>query len=245
VRYFLFSCLLTVICLSGFADAEEYQIVTEEWAPYNYLEDGVLKGISVDIVEAIMKNSDVKFKAMVLPTMRTTKELNDRPKTIMFSMFRTKEREKLYKWVGPIIEESIFPYALNTSSINITSMAELKSEPKITTRAAGLIPRRLESLGFDNLDKAANQSEQLYKMLITNRTRIIVGDTDLGARYYLKHLKLDRNTLKKINVEIFHSELYVAFSLDSDDSLVKEWNDTLARLRREGKIDEIISKYSE
>jgi polar amino acid transport system substrate-binding protein len=33
---------------------EQYQVVTEEWAPYNYVEQDQLTGMTTEIVRAIM-----------------------------------------------------------------------------------------------------------------------------------------------------------------------------------------------
>ncbi|WP_163031992.1 transporter substrate-binding domain-containing protein, partial [Pseudomonas viridiflava] len=92
------------------ARADHYQVVTEEWAPYNYLENGQLTGMTTEIVRAIMKVTGHGFTIVLAPSMRASHILKMRPKTIMYSMFRTPAREHLYKWVGPILEESIHPY---------------------------------------------------------------------------------------------------------------------------------------
>src|SRR6218665_907043 len=88
--------------LLGTARAESYQLVTEEWAPYNYVQNGQLTGMATEIVRAIMALTGDTFEVAVLPSMRAGMKLQQRPRTIMFSMFRTPEREPLYKWVGPL-----------------------------------------------------------------------------------------------------------------------------------------------
>lgn len=79
--------------------------------------------------------------------------MKSRPKTIMYSLFRTAERESLYKWVGPIVEESIHPYQLANAQPPVNSLEQLMHAPRITTRHAGLIPEMLQSRGFSNLEK--------------------------------------------------------------------------------------------
>lgn len=242
MRRILLGSLFWLAC-TGVEAEGGYTIVTEEWAPYNYVENGVLKGISVDIVEAIMAATDVRFRAMVLPSMRTTLALQGEPRTIMFSLFRTREREALYQWVGPILEESVYPYRLRQAAPPPRTLEELKAATSITTRVAGLVPRQLQALGFRNLDPAAVESEQLYKMLYLGRADIIVGDTDSGVFYYTRKLGFDPGALEKIPVEIVHSELYIAFSLDSDDDLVRSWNAALKTLKDQGKLEQIVAKY--
>jgi polar amino acid transport system substrate-binding protein len=222
--------------------AEQYQIVTEEWAPYNYLENNRLTGMTTEIVRAIMALTGDDFEVLLQPSMRATQILKHRPKTIMYSLFRTSERESLYKWVGPIVEESIHPYQLaNTPPLN--TLEQLLSAPQITTRHAGLMPQRLQSLGFNNLDKSATESKLLYRMLLARRTGIIVGDTDAGVAYYSRLLNIAPGTLRKIPIELYRSSLYIAFSLDSEDEVVAAWTKALEQLRRSGELERIRRRY--
>ncbi|MFS2155880.1 substrate-binding periplasmic protein [Pseudomonas sp. Pseusp122] len=235
-----------LLCLlSGAAvRAEEYQVVTEEWAPYNYQENGQLKGMTTEIVRAIMALTGDDFEVMLLPSMRASHILQTRPKTIMYSMFRTVAREPLYKWVGPIVEEAIHPYQL-ASAPPLKSREQLLHAPQITTRHAGLLPQVLESQGFTNLDKSATENLQLYRMLLAGRTHVIVGDTDAGVIYYSRQLKIPPGTLRQIPVEVYRSSLYIAFSRDSDDKVVATWASALEQLRQSGELERIQRRYEQ
>ncbi|WP_339488616.1 substrate-binding periplasmic protein [Pseudomonas sp. EL_65y_Pfl2_R95] len=239
--------ILTLLCLtlSTLAPAEEYEIVTEEWAPYNYQENNKLTGMATEIVKAIMAVTADDFKVVVLPSMRTTHVLNTRPKTIMYSMFRTAERESLYKWVGPIAQESIHAYQLASTPRPVSSLEQLLSAPQITTRHAGLVPEVLQAQGFNNLDKSAATSRQLYRMLLAGRTEIIVGDTDAGVAYYSRRLNIAPGTLREVPVELYRASLYIAFSLDTDDKLVAAWASALEQLRATGTLERIQRRYEQ
>lgn len=236
---------LALLCLlsGALARAEPYRVVTEEWAPYNYRENGQLTGMATEVVRAIMALTGDDFEIVLLPSMRTVHTLQNRPGTLMYSIFRTPEREPLYKWVGPIVEESIHPYQLASASPPITSLERLLNVPRITTRHAGLVPNMLQALGFDNLDRSAAESHQLYRMLLAGRTEIIAGDTDAGVAYYSRQLNIAPGTLRRIPVELFRSSLYIAFSRDSDDALVAAWAEALEQLRRSGELERIRRRY--
>ncbi|KAF1050946.1 MAG: hypothetical protein GAK43_02615 [Stenotrophomonas maltophilia] len=223
--------------------AEPYKVVTEEWAPYNYLDHGRISGMASEIVRAIMARTGDDFALELLPSMRTTLTLQTRPKTIMFSLFRTPEREARYKWVGPIIEEAIHPYQLANSRQPLNSLEQLLHAPQITTRHAGLVPQTLEALGFRNLDKSVTESQQLYRMLLARRTEVIVGDTDAGVAYYSAQLNIPAGRLRQIPVELYRSSLYIAFSRDCDDRLVARWADALQALRDSGELARIQQRY--
>ncbi|AXP03932.1 MULTISPECIES: ABC transporter substrate-binding protein [Pseudomonas] len=238
------AALLCLLLGTVDARAEEYQVVTEEWAPYNYQENNQLTGMTTEIVRAIMTLTGSDFEVLLQPSMRATQILKHRPKTIMYSLFRTPEREPLYKWVGPIVEESIHPYQLaNTPPVN--SLEQLLHAPQITTRHAGLVPQMLQSLGFNNLDKSATESKLLYRMLLAGRTGIIIGDTDAGVAYYSRQLNIAPGTLRRIPIELYRSSLYIAFSPDSEDEVVAAWSRALEQLRRSGELERIQRRYEE
>jgi polar amino acid transport system substrate-binding protein len=234
---------LLCLLLGTLARAEPYQVVTEEWAPYNYQENNQLTGMATEIVRTIMAMTGDDFEIVLLPSMRTTQVLQTRPKTIMYSLFRTAEREPLYKWVGPIVEESIHPYQLGSAPQPVNSLEQLMRAPQITTRHAGLVPKMLQSLGFNNLDTSATVNLQLYRMLLAGRTGIIIGDTDAGVAYYSRQLNIAPGTLRKIPIEIYRASLYIAFSRDCDDELVAAWAGALEQLRHSGELARIQRRY--
>jgi polar amino acid transport system substrate-binding protein len=225
--------------------ADDYQVVTEAWAPYNYEENNQLTGLTTEIVRAIMALTGDHFEMILLPSMRSTYTLNNRPKTIMYSLFRTPEREHLYKWVGPIVEESIYPYQRANAPQPINTLEQLRRAPRITTRQAGLVPDTLTAQGFTNLDRSASGNPQLYRMLMAKRTDLIVGDTAAGVAYHCRQLSIEPGTLRKVPVELFHSSLYIAFSLDSDDKVVMAWSRALEQLRHTGTLERIMQRYAQ
>lgn len=236
-----------LLCLSfgALARAESYQLVTEEWAPYNYVENGQISGMATDVVRAIMQLTGDDFPIKLNASMRATRDLRTQPRTIMYSLFRTPERESLFKWVGPIAQESIYPYQLVTTTQPIHTLEQLLHAPRITTRHAGLLPTLLRSLGFNNLDMRATESQQLYLMLLAGRTEIIIGDTDAGVAYYSRQLNIDPTALRRVPIELYRSSLYIAFSHDSDDAVVAAWAAALEQLRNSGELQRIQRRYTE
>ncbi|QXI26187.1 substrate-binding periplasmic protein [Pseudomonas vanderleydeniana] len=245
MKYPVLIAALFCLFVGNSARAERYELVTEEWAPYNYLENNQLTGMATEIVHGIMARTGDQFRVTMVPSMRATLSLQHQPRTIMFSLFRTPEREALYKWVGPIAEESIHAYQLATTRQPVDTLEQLKQAPRVTTRHAGLIPDKLEAQGFPNLEKSATGSLQLYRMLLAGRTEIVVGDTDAGVAYYCRQLNIPPGALRQIPVELYHASLYIAFSLDSDDKVVASWTHALEQMRQSGELERIQNRYTE
>lgn len=237
----LFAALLC-LSLGTVASAGSYQVVTEEWAPYNYLEEDRLTGMTTEIVHAIMHLTGDDFEITLLPSMRSSLVLQTRSKTIMYSMFRTAERERLYKWVGPIAEESIHAWQ-RAGTAPLDTLEQLMRAAQITTRHAGLLPDTLQAQGFTNLDRSATENRQLYLMLLAGRTDVIAGDTDVGVAYYSRQTGIASGMLRQIPVELYRSQLFIAFSLDSEDTVVAAWAGALEQLRESGELERIKARY--
>lgn len=79
---------------------------TEEYPPWNYTENGELKGYYVDVLLDLWKQVGInktKEDIKVIPWARGYHYLKTDPNTALFSMARTEEREKLgILWVGPL-----------------------------------------------------------------------------------------------------------------------------------------------
>lgn len=242
MKYARLCAALLALTLAPAALAQPYRVVTEEWAPYNFQRNGEIVGIATDLIRAIMTRTGDRFPLVMLPSMRASRELQQRPHTIMFSMFRTAEREPLYKWVGPLLDEAIYPYQ-RADAKPVNSLEQLYAAPRITTRHAGLVPTSLEGMGFSNLDKSAVGTQQLYQMLLAGRTDIIVGDTDIGVAHYSRQFDIAPGTLRRIPIQLLHAPLYIAFSLDSEDRVVDAWNAALEQLRSDGELQRIVDRY--
>ena len=144
-------------------------LITEEWPPYNYVEKGHLSGVSVRIVRALQQELGRSDPIRLYPSMRASKMLQTQTRTMMFSMFRTPQREASYKWIGPIGRDAIYFYQRRGSPLQIRTLKDAKDVPVIASRQAGLVFNTLTSLGFTNLDASAYNSKQVYGKLLRGR----------------------------------------------------------------------------
>ena len=88
-----------------------FTIMTEDWKPYQFEENGELKGVAVEILALILKEiqsnqtvADIK----ILPWARGYLIAKSEKNAILFSMTRTPERDSQFKWVGPIFQNTTY-----------------------------------------------------------------------------------------------------------------------------------------
>ena len=95
----------------------DLQIITENYPPLNYIENGTLQGISVDLMELAFERLDIPVNRssfqVLLWSEGYTRALNT-PNTVIFSTARLPERESQYLWAGPLVSDLkvLFSHAL-------------------------------------------------------------------------------------------------------------------------------------
>src|SRR5690349_18207478 len=108
----LASASLLLISSARAADSSTTELVllTENFPPYNmakngknFAQDENINGIAVDIVREMFKRANVTYSLTLrFPWERVYKLALENPGYGAFVMARLPDRERLFKWVGPI-----------------------------------------------------------------------------------------------------------------------------------------------
>ena len=103
------------------------KIYTEIFPPYNYEEDGVLKGVSVEVVREIMKILNIKQKIEIKLWSRGYFDTINKENVFLFSMIRTADRENQFQWIGTVAPYKIYFYEIKKKKpFRIADMDALK-----------------------------------------------------------------------------------------------------------------------
>ena len=218
-------------------------LITEEWPPYNYTEPAGLTGVSVQIVRSLLVELGHSDTIKLYPSERAKKIMDANPRSMLFSMFRTPQREAQYKWIGPIGHDTIYFYQRKDSLLQIKTLADAKGVSMIACRQAGLVFNMLTEAGFTNLDSSAYNSRQVYSKLLRGRVELAISDSPQGVSYLLKQMGVPPDALRQTPVMVVGSDLYIAASLDFSDDEIARWQLALDRLRTRGVIDQIYREF--
>ncbi len=218
------------------------KILTEEWPPYNYIEDGEIKGFSVEIIQAIIKQLNHEYKIQLLPGARGERMLRTEKNIMSFSLFRTKKRENKFKWIGPISDDAVYFYKKKDYPLSIKTLEDAKKVNLITSFHKGLVYDMLIENGFTNLSPVSNHLSSIKKVL-KGRVSLGVNLTPLGIKYYLRKAQLPQDAIELTSVKIVDFPLYIAASRDISDETIKQWQKALNEIKASGEYDKIYNKY--
>jgi polar amino acid transport system substrate-binding protein len=233
--------LLTSLLLTVSLMGSELTLMSEDYPPYNYPnKHGQPTGISIDIVKLIIKKTGDKNNITILPWARSYHNIQVKKNQVLFVMTRTIKREKLFKWVGPVASNNWVMFAKRNFKGDINSLEELKNDKyTIGTYKNDACELFLQDKGFKNLASVSDDSLNVKK-LIRNRINFwIVGEYQgiLKAKRFNKADKIK----KVFNVK--KTELYIAFSKDISDDIIKKWQQELNKLKQDGRYQKILDKH--
>ena len=134
MRRTLWRCLvgLLVLGLSAAVPARSLQFYTEEYPPLNYSRDGRPVGLAVDLVRELFERTGDHGRISVVPWARGYQAAQLEPNTALFVTMRTAERERLFKWVGPVVVVPDRPRVgqRETASLRAATAATVAATPR-------------------------------------------------------------------------------------------------------------------
>ncbi len=218
------------------------EIITEDWAPYNYVEDNIVIGFSVEIVQAIMEELGEKHEIKVYPGARGEMMLDSMPNIMNFSLLRTPERETKYKWIGPISEEAIYFYKRKDDPREFKTLDDIKRVKTITVPHKGLVKSYVDAQGITNINALTTREAQ-FLHLFMGRADLSINASQIGVAYYLKKLNKPPDALVRTQVKLLEFPLYIACSKGIPDRVIKKWQRALDKIKSSGRYKQIYNKY--
>jgi len=233
--------LAVLLLLSTNLFAANLTIYASENPPLNYLDkDGKPAGHSVDIVEEIMKRVGETSKIQIVPWARGFNEIQQNSNVVLFSTARNEEREKLFKWVGPVLVAENVLLKKKTSKIAVSTIEEAKKVKSIGTVRDNSREKLLKDLGFTNLVDVTKVEQNIQKLMADRIDLMIISSLawrELAAKAGLKADDFEEA------VVVSQNHGYIAFSKDTPDETVRKWNEAYTAMVKDGTVKKILDKW--
>lgn len=235
------SIFITAILLFIGVSSPAYglDILTEEFPPYNFTKDGKVSGVSTEIVREILKRIDHPDNIKVHSWALAYKLIQKKDNIVLYSTVRSKSRENLFKWVGPIaINKEVF-FSKKGSGILIKSLDDARKVKSIGVHSHDYAELFLKEKGFNNLD-IVHDPELNSRKLAAGRIKLWMINEIVGV-----FLAKEAGVIEKIEkvYEIKTEELYLAFSRKIPDAVIEKWQKKLEEIKSDGSYDRILTKY--
>jgi polar amino acid transport system substrate-binding protein len=244
MRVFANVLLTSMLAVTTAAGAQTIQLVTEDAYPFQHLEQRQLTGMAVEVVAEMFKRAGVPHNDELL----SWKDAYDRaqlyPNTCIYSTARTENRERLFKWVGPIVENKWAAFAKKGFKGRLAAPADFK-DYRIGVLKGDAKERYLQDLAVTfrtaESDDAANPPK-----LTLNRTE--PGKIDLWVTGYYTgaHVAKKTGVGDIVPVWVFQtSPNYLACHPGTPADVLRKLQAALEAMNKDGGRAAIVARYEQ
>ncbi|OQY59082.1 MAG: hypothetical protein B6245_08585 [Desulfobacteraceae bacterium 4572_88] len=204
-------------------------------------------GVTTDIVKAVLDRAGIDAKIRVYPWARAYSIASENENTLIYTILRLPEREKLFKWIkleGLSINMYLYRHK-SRSDIAVKSLEDVKKYRVGVTRQTSTHVFLL-SQGFKEGVNLLPVNSEMQNALMADptlkRIDFTTGDK-LSLAMWLKKAGLPPDYWKE-EVFLFKEDFYMAFGKKTPDALVERMKTAFGQIREEGKFDAIIEAYT-
>ncbi|MCL9780762.1 transporter substrate-binding domain-containing protein [Vibrio sp. S4M6] len=231
--FFLFLCFPLL--------AEPLKIYTINEPPLNIVKGKTKEGIAVDVVNEIIKRNNLHAQIEYRPWPRAYQDLLNDKNVVLFSISKTKSRENLFKWVGPIAQKNMVLYARKNAEIDIQSLQEAKQVPSILAMTSDSKSQYLVNNGFKNIVNLPTWKQAV--LMLAKKRGTLLTQSDIDFPVLLKEVNLNPSDFEPV-FTLFSSQTYIGFSDETPDEIVNQWQRTLQEIKDDGTFNQIVEKWA-
>ena len=235
---------LSILLFCNTAGATQLQVLTENLPPLNYQENGVAQGYTTELVQAVLKQADVKADIQFMPWVRAYQQAQSQPNTLIFSVTRTPERETQFEWIGPVSPRLIYLYKLRSrNDIVVKTLADCvryrigavreMASTKAFAKEAGLTEAQME---------LAPSVESNFRKFLLGRADLVISQ-DWSAAFMMKSLQRKPDELEPVLLLEQSHQYFLALNKQSDPALVQKLKQAFEKVQQSGLPEKLRNKY--
>jgi len=252
--------IITASALSAKSSPRELLIAMDDWPPLSYNEDGVIKGISADVISRVMDRLGIPVKIELYPFTRAlmlaANGKVDALAPISYQPFREdilyftdEQREFISKgnlpdhqlWNG---EYRFFIHRRQVSSFRFKGY----DDPSLKDYSIGVVNGYSYTKEFREADlnrKTYPSPDAAFKALAEGEIDLFPMGVTVGT-WLIKKLGLS-DKVKYLDNTLFSKPYHIAFTRKSDHPGIKDLSDRfqeeLSKMRASGEYDSIYDSY--
>lgn len=241
IKFLAASVILLLVITSAFA--ANIEIVTEQYPPFSYEKDGVISGVSTEIVRAVLEKSGFDGNITVMRWANAYRRARRQKNVLIYSIGRTKERENNFHWVGVVAPFDMHIYSLRRrGDVRINSLSDARNFTVGVVRG-DMRDQYFSSRNWPNI-KRYSDSRALLEALFRHEIDFFAV-AELNFPYLVDILEYERGDFEKgIKIDDFNIKgLYMAFSIQTRPAIVERFRIALEKVRKSGQYDAILKKY--
>lgn len=247
MKHFIKIVLFLYLISNNTYAMEEYLFVgNEAKAPKIWKEDGVAKGILVDILREVGKGMKVKIKIELYPWKRAY-IMAEQGAAGIIGLSKTEERLALFDYSDAVFYDDVLFVVKKGKEFTYEGNEDLKGKKIGNIRGASFGPVYEESKKYFNLIDG-NNHKALFKMLLADRLdAVLVSPGEAALRMQIQEdsfLSENKKEFVALPHPLTRDPNFVAFAKSKKmDKFIKKFNKHLKAAMVDGTLKTIIDSY--
>lgn len=218
------------------AVAEPLHLVTENYAPMNYVENGEMKGVSVELLKAVMKNAGVDYTMEIMPWARAYGLAENTRNYCVFTTVHNKQRDALFQWIEPLLTGHAYLVRRKGAAVEASTIDQARNY-LIGTQRDDYTVDILKEKGFARVDLAPEIKLTLNKLLN--------GRIDLMPMASGMVIELQQQGVQIEPTMVLTSDINgLACNKETDPAVIGRLRDSLREEIANGTQKQIFDKYA-
>lgn len=228
------------------ACSEPLQIVTLQYQPYQYEENGQLKGFVTAIIQEVFSRMEQPITITVYPFARALEMIKYGEADAIFTAAKNPEREAFADFPREVLVDQQMSFFVHANS-PITFDGDLRKLGRyrigviIGYRYGAVFDEAVKAGILPNIHKVTNQ-EGNAKKLVAGRIDVWMSNRE-QALFVIRRLGLSK-TIKELTPAVQVIPSYIAFSKKRNvGDLGGRFGRELRKMKEDGVYDRIIADY--
>lgn len=239
------TAILILIATVAFTAETITAVTIPSWPPFMYEEEDSVKGIATDIVRVILDSSHVEYEIKTYPWARAFLTAQESKDHMLFIVYRTPERENMFRWVGPILPSyDMSFYKLKSAKDVVLGSLDDAKQYRVGVVRNVANHKYLLSMGFvegKNLFPVPTPEMNCQKLIHHRIDLLISNEFTLPLL-----LQNTGNSMEQVErtFDVLESEPgYIAFNPYTADSTVAKVQKSFELLKYQNVLDSIYNAY--
>lgn len=233
--------ILLLTCLSPLAQAERLRLVSDEWAPYLYLENGQPKGVDYEVASAVFNRLGVEVQWDFMPWKRCLAMVQQGLADGVLDIFKVEAREAFLVYPDePMSEVEFVLYQASARRHRVERLEDLAGLTIGTSPGYTYGEAFNESALFRR--EPAPSHEANFGKLALGRIDLLLTDRRVG-RFLRRQLGLGQS-IEELPLVVSRQQQYLGLARKPGrEALARAFSEELQRFRQEPAYAVIQARY--
>lgn len=242
-------CSIVGACLgcaavAAHAASPDITALAEDWAPYNFVQRGEIRGIATDLLREMCAEARLDCSIDIVPWARAYETARRTPSTLVFTTARLPERESSFIWIGPFLPRDIWAFGLRERALNVTRASDLnRLRVGVVNGDAAITDLAELGVAAAAMDTADTYEINLRKFVV-GRVDVVTG-TEVGLAWGLRSIGASPDLAVKLFPMSQGGGYYFAVNPKTPEATVKRLRDALATLQGSKRVSTIVLRYTD